>query len=316
MLSEIFINLSEIPHFTTLQKFADRIAGTVLERVIANFILPIEVGQIFLATDSTGFKPTNAYSTTPTEPRWGKVRQTVYWSRDMPKQIICTIKIRRAPSRRDNIDFKPMVTKTAQIKPLSILVADKGYDSEENHVLVRDELNAYSSIILPPRYQEVPIWKMHGKYRWKQMKCGGYPKPMYNQRNKDTTIVSVIKRLFGEHITSRLIRTQNRELTFRCIVYNMHRVTNLLVLVLLSTKPAVKAFEIFKRPFSKVRIFEKATGLKYVNTSIRTYVFYEMLSTWLQISNFFVISREARRESNNVNQCNTPTRVSWRFVDP
>jgi hypothetical protein len=44
--------------------------------------------------------------------------------------------------------------------------------------------------------------------------------------------------LFGEHITSRLIRTQNRrELTFRCIAYNAHRVTNMLVIIMVSTKP-------------------------------------------------------------------------------
>ena len=51
--------------------------------------------------------------------------------------------------------------------------------------------------------------------------------------------MSVIKRLFGEHITSRLVRTQNRELTFRCIAYNMHRVTNLLLLVMISTLPTM-----------------------------------------------------------------------------
>ena len=51
-----------------------------------------------------------------------------------------------------------------------------------------------------------------------------------NQRNKDETIVSVIKRLFGEHISSRLIRMQNRELTFRCITYNLHRMLNLIII--------------------------------------------------------------------------------------
>jgi hypothetical protein len=151
----------------------------------------------------------------------------------MLKQIICKIKIRRAPARHDNVDFKPIVTKAAEIKSLSIVVADKGYDSEENHELVRGDLKAYS--IIPPRYQDVPIWKTYGRYR-KQMKRG-YSKVLYNQRNKDETIMSVIKRLFGEHITSRLIRTQNRELTFRCIAYNMHRLTNLLVTVVVSTKP-------------------------------------------------------------------------------
>ena len=79
----------------------------------------------------------------------------------------------------------------------------------------------------------VPIWKTHGRYR-KQMKCG-YTKLLYNQRNKDETIISVIKRLFGEYITSRLTRTQNRELSFRCVAYNMHRLTNLVFIVMVST---------------------------------------------------------------------------------
>ena len=59
----------------------------------------------------------------------------------------------------------------------------------------------------------------------------GYSKLLYNQRNKSETIVSVIKRLFGEHITSRLVRTQNREISFRCIAYNTHRLTNITVII-------------------------------------------------------------------------------------
>jgi hypothetical protein len=44
-----------------------------------------------------------------------------------------------------------------------------------------------------------------------------YSKLLYGQRNKDETIVSVIKRLFGEHITSsRMVgkkTEQNREIS-------------------------------------------------------------------------------------------------------
>ena len=40
------------------------------------------------------------------------------------------------------IDFQPLIitTRTAEIRPLSIIavVCDKGYDSEKNHVLVRE----------------------------------------------------------------------------------------------------------------------------------------------------------------------------------
>ena len=53
---------------------------------------------------------------------------------DVLKQIICNIKVRRAPTRNDNIDFKPIVTRISKIKSLSVVVADKAYDSEDNHV--------------------------------------------------------------------------------------------------------------------------------------------------------------------------------------
>ena len=56
---------------------------------------------------------------------------------DLVQQIICTIKIRRAPTRHDTIDFQPLITKTSEILPLSLVIGDKGYDSEDNHVLVR-----------------------------------------------------------------------------------------------------------------------------------------------------------------------------------
>jgi len=55
----------------------------------------------------------------------------------------------------------------------------------------------------------------------KQMKHG-YSKVLYNQRNKDETIMSIIKRIFVEHLLSRLTRTQDRELSFRCITYNIY----------------------------------------------------------------------------------------------
>lgn len=230
-----FLKISRIPHFTTLQKFTDRIAGTVLQRMITSFIaLPqVNVNHIFFGIDSSGFKSTHSSQYYTERARLRKKKKWIKLSvgADVLKQIICTIKIRRAPTRHDNVDFKSIITRTSEIKPLSIAVADKGYDSEENHVLVREGLQAYS--IIPPRNMHVPIWRTHGTYR-KQMKRG-YIKLLYNQRNKDETIMSVIKRLFGEYVTSRLVKTQNRELSFRCIAYNMHRLTNLVIIVMIST---------------------------------------------------------------------------------
>ena len=89
---------------------------------------------------------------------------------DILQQIICAIKIRRAPTRHDNVDFQPIIERASKIMPMSVVVADKGYDSEEdNHVLVRENYHALS--IIPTRYKDVPIWRTSGKYR-KQMKHG------------------------------------------------------------------------------------------------------------------------------------------------
>ena len=223
-----FLQLSHIPHFTTLQKFTERISGTLLGKIISSFIILTKIGQLFVGIDSSGFKATHAsqYYTERVKLRRKYIKLSL--AADVLQQIICTIKIRRAPTRHDSIDFRPLITKISELIPLSVVTADKGYDSEDNHVLVRDILHALS--VIPARYEHVPIRKTHGRYR-KQMKRG-YSKLLYNQRNKNETIVSVIKRLFGEHITSRLVKTQNRELSFRCIAYNIHRLTNLIIIFL------------------------------------------------------------------------------------
>ena len=151
------------------------------------------------------------------------------------QQIICTIKIRTyyAQVRHDSI-YRFQTTRNKNIRIIYhylSLQLDKAYDSEEdNHLLVRGILHAFSVI-----HQDMNMcrYERHteDKYR-KQMKRSGYSRlSCTNQRNKNETILSVIKRLFGEHITSRLVKTQNRELlSFRCIAYNIHRLTNLIII--------------------------------------------------------------------------------------
>jgi len=121
----MFLNLSRIiPHFTTLQKFTDRITGTILESIISSFILLTTIKQIFFGIDSSGFKPSHApqYYTERSRLRKKWIIKLSVGDDDMLKQIICTIKIRRAPKRHDNIDFQPIITRTSEIRPLSIAV--------------------------------------------------------------------------------------------------------------------------------------------------------------------------------------------------
>ena len=80
----MFLQLSHIPHFTTLQKFSSRINGTLLEKIISSFILSLltNIRKIFTGIDSTGFKITHAsqYYTERTGLTRKKICEIIYWS--------------------------------------------------------------------------------------------------------------------------------------------------------------------------------------------------------------------------------------------
>jgi hypothetical protein len=189
------LNLRRIPHYTTLQKFAARVPSELLDRILRDF--SSETGRaeasFILGVDASGFRPSKAssYYTRSLRPR--RVRRYVKCTLavELRSQLVCGFKARRL-ARHDVVDFRPVLEK-AQPEPGFVVVADKGYDAGHVHEYVREELGGYA--VIPPRHLEVPIWRTRGVYR-KEMKRG-YSKRLYNQRNKDETVFSVVKRLMG-----------------------------------------------------------------------------------------------------------------------
>jgi hypothetical protein len=59
----IVLKLSHIPHFTTLQKFTERISGTILGKIISSFIIFTNIGQLFVGIDSSGWVQSNSLFT-------------------------------------------------------------------------------------------------------------------------------------------------------------------------------------------------------------------------------------------------------------
>ena len=226
-----YLQLKRIPHFTTLQKFAARISNSILQKILLSFVIAHDnQGQGHtIGIDATGFKSAfsqyydNRTATTANVSKRTFIKNTICV--DTNRQLICKTKTRHSYCH-DNIDFIPVLY-AIQNLPISLVVADKGYDDEKNHKFVRECLLSYS--IIPTRFESVPVWKTHGRYR-KQMKRG-YDIKLYHQRNKVETIFSVIKRMFGEYIRSMKIMTKNRELVFRCIAYNVHRHVKLVAVV-------------------------------------------------------------------------------------
>jgi hypothetical protein len=119
-----FLRLSRISHFTTLQKFTDRIKSSLLEKIISSIIVISCTKHIIPGIDSTGFNLTCAsqYYTDRIGKRWKYAKLTI--GADVLQPIINNIRIRRAPTRHDNIDFLPIITRTSNILPLSVVTAD------------------------------------------------------------------------------------------------------------------------------------------------------------------------------------------------
>jgi hypothetical protein len=79
---------------------------------------------------------------------------------ELRHQLVTSVKVRRGPSN-DNVDFAPVVRKAHSVRPLMVGIGDKGYDDEDDHELLRDELHALS--VIPARQDYVPVWRTGGR---------------------------------------------------------------------------------------------------------------------------------------------------------
>lgn len=172
-----------------------------------------------MGVDASGFKPSKAssYYTKSLKPRRVKRHVKCTLAVGLGSQLVFGFKARRL-TRHDVVDYKPVLEKASPI-PGVVVVADKGYDAESSHEYVREELVGYA--VIPPRNAGVPVWGTRGLYR-KEMRRG-FSSSLYHQRSRSETVFSVVKRVMGVCLLSRLVRAQNRELAFRLIAYNANR---------------------------------------------------------------------------------------------
>lgn len=222
-----FLSLKRIPHFTTLQKALFRLPIRIIEGVVQTFILLTRKKVLDVGVDSTGYSPTRASSYYNKRVKKRKKRVKKHLKATIAietrTQLITASKTRRGPAS-DHKDFKPVLDRTTRKKRLRRVVADKGYDSEENHEYVRYDLNAES--IIPCRDTSKLSKKVRGKYRRKMHKR--LPEKKYHQRSKNETVNSVEKRLMGDGARNRHVQQQNKELAFKHMAYNAHRLADII----------------------------------------------------------------------------------------
>ncbi len=114
--------------------------------------------------------------------------------------------------------------------PFERLVADAGYDSEANHRFCREDLGADS--LIPAKKRRSVRVVATTPYRQEMVRRLGEPgdeeaRRTYRQRWKAETVMSVVKRRWGEALSARPDDTQHAQALLRGLVYNLNRLVRL-----------------------------------------------------------------------------------------
>lgn len=215
-----YIGLKKIPHFTTLQKFAKRLAASVVDKLVyLTKNLFKKEGKI-LGADSTGIELDHASAhyckrINREKPVKGFVNLNMIC--DIKNKNIIVTKIRKR-RRHDCSDFMPMFNKVKNLD-FDYFVADKGYDSNSNHKAIYD--SGAKSQIKVKNHGTKTIPRAGQRYRKKARE--EHNLEIYGQRAITESIFSSLKRKYGSKLRARKYKTQKIELLLKILSYNIER---------------------------------------------------------------------------------------------
>jgi hypothetical protein len=221
------LELSIVPHFTTVQKFLCRIRSLYLRftfRKTLNLFYSNDDTIPITAIDSSGF--TRGYSSHYYSTRTGKIRKhflKTSISVDTDHQVITGF-ITSKSRVHDTRHAARLLQQCHKIRRSECYVMDRGYDSEAIHRQIREDLHADSIIPIRSWNNEV----VGGTYR--QEMAFRFNDVRYRRRQLVENKFSVLKRKFSGDLKARKFSIQLKEITGKMIVCNIHRFLQFLVI--------------------------------------------------------------------------------------
>lgn len=217
------LELKRAPHFTTLQKAAERMGDPWVKQLVATFVKATKSKKVRAGIDATGLQPTRASAYyTKIASKDGKKRKKIKKHLklstivDLTHQIPICFKVRRGPAS-DHLDCDGLIRQAYQIKPFKSFDGDKGYTGEEHRRIIVEECRAEDRIKI--KNPDVPIWRTKGEY----LKKAKRRKLRANYRSLNETYHSVLKKITGSCVRAIRVKMQNIEIAFKVLACSAYR---------------------------------------------------------------------------------------------
>jgi len=222
--------ISNIPDGSTLRKFRRRLDAGILDKIVAYQGMMIAGdSDVTVAVDATGFSTSHASKYYISRLKYFGTETTIVRGYTKVSLAVCvntktilaadTVGSRTHDIKRFRHIVERLVSSGVSVE---YVLADKGYDAEYAHEMVRDLLGAEA--LIPARDDgDTPINRMFGPNR-KRMKRelteGSEKTKVYHKRSLVETVNSMIKRVLGDVLSGRSEETRHSETMFRCIAHN------------------------------------------------------------------------------------------------
>lgn len=226
------LELEEVPHYTTLQKAAQRFTSKrtitkLLQTTIAaaTNVHAMKRTVALAAVDSTGLEShyTSSYFVRR-RTRDTKEYENTHYNRFPKVGIVmdtCSfLVLAGVPSwgpSPDILHWEQALSDASKQKRITTITADAGYDAERAHTFARTTLGIRS--IIPNRVGRPTTKLPAGKYR--RLMALRFNKKLYGQRWMVETLNSMFKKRLGSFLRARTYQSQMREIMLRLFSFNV-----------------------------------------------------------------------------------------------
>jgi hypothetical protein len=222
------LGLERVPDHTTLYRFMRRVTDEMLDEVltaVATRLVPRRRGRkrkkATVAVDATGLAP-GSVSTFFINRRTdrGEGLPWRHWCKwtvviDVLRRCVLAQAARQGPYN-DCATLRPLVSAAHEVTPVGLVLADAEFDSERNHLHVRDVIGADSVI---PAKRGKADWKLKGVRAQMRRR---FPRRRYSQRAQVESVFSAVKRKLSAKAPGRSDETQRTQAMLLGVAYNIY----------------------------------------------------------------------------------------------